>query len=201
MKLIAIVFGVCMLCLADSAQEALHRAETFIDRERFAEALAGYERALAAQQRAASSNPITEAVLGGNIAEALVALGRPDEALQRLAEAEAHLAEAGDVLPRQKAQPLRIRGLALLAKGQARAAVPPLEQALELLSAASGQPAQPVSHAETEWALARALRATDRRHEERARTLARHAREVLGKRGRAGERAVQAIDAWLAAAP
>ncbi len=52
MKLIALVFGVCMLCLADSAQESLNRVEALIDRERFAEA----EQILAASLQANQDN-------------------------------------------------------------------------------------------------------------------------------------------------
>jgi tetratricopeptide (TPR) repeat protein/predicted Ser/Thr protein kinase len=189
---------------ADSPRQAYPEAAVALIASRrghFTEALAGYERALAAQERAVSPNPVHLALFQSNIAAVLVDLGRPDEALHRIARAEALLAPIGGVLPRHAASVHRIRGLALLAQGHARAATAPLERALELLSATSGKPAHSMERAETEWALARALRRADRRQEARARALARSAHAVFQERGPAAEPARQAIDAWLAAAP
>jgi hypothetical protein len=104
------------------------------------------------------------------------------------------------VYPAQTAGLLKSRGLALLAKREARAAIKPLEQALELMSASSGKTADPRKYAEVEWALARALRAAGRDYE-RARTLAESAQQIFKSLGRAGENAAKAIDAWLASEP
>jgi tetratricopeptide (TPR) repeat protein len=165
-------------------------------RERFAEALAAYERALAAAQRTASINPTLLVSFHSNVAETLVMLGRPDEAMRHIDEAEAVLARTGEVLPAYAAGLHKSRGLALLARGEARAAIASLEQALALLSPASGQPGQSLEYAEIQWALARALRAAGQQNA-RARALAESARQFFHDRGQAGERPRKAIDTWL----
>jgi tetratricopeptide (TPR) repeat protein/predicted Ser/Thr protein kinase len=169
-------------------------------RERFAEALAAYERGLAAALRAASIDPTVLARFQSNIGETLVMLGRPDEALLHVAEAEAVLARACELPPAYVAGLRKSRGLALLARGEARAASAFLEQALALLAPVSGQPAQSLEYAEIQWALAQALRAAGQQ-DARARALAESARQFFHDRGPAGERTRDAIDTWLETAP
>ena len=130
-----------------------------------------------------------------NVGEALIELGRVDEALQRLDEAERALASVPDALPTIKTAYDKVRGLAFLSKGDAGAALPHLERAL---SALEREPGVSLEEADTRWAMARALRLSGAALDVRACGLAEAARERYRALGAAGTRASEDIDRWLA---
>src|SRR5690606_8179441 len=87
---------------------------------RFADALDAFERGLAIRTRTGAP-PALVALAASNVAESLIALGRFDEALQRLDQAERALASVPDALPTIKTAYDKVRGLAWLGKGNASA--------------------------------------------------------------------------------
>lgn len=195
-----------LLAKLDGAPLALARAEVRMglvafSRRHFADALAAFERGLAIRRRAQESDRLVALTLS-NIGEALAALGRFDEALARIGEAEATLERTSEVsaeVTEVKALLLKGRGLALLGKGNARAAVAPLERALILLE--SRQPGLQREMADVEWALAQSLRTAGGWPHRRARSLAESALERYRARGPAAAKECQDIMGWLGAAP
>jgi eukaryotic-like serine/threonine-protein kinase len=162
--------------------------------ERYAQALAAFERALAIVQRTAPNAALRLANLQSSVGETLAELGRYDDALKVLAEVDRSLARAGEVLPIFASLPLKGRGLALLGKGERRGAIAALEAALAALRA---QPGYPLEVADVQWALARALIAKpDAAAPARALELARAAYQAYGERGEAGARPRAAIERW-----
>jgi tetratricopeptide (TPR) repeat protein/tRNA A-37 threonylcarbamoyl transferase component Bud32 len=161
---------------------------------RFADALDAFERGLAIRQRTGAP-PAQVALAASNVGEALIELGRFDEALLRLDEAERALASVPDALPAIEAAYDKVRGLALLGKGDAGAALRHLERALSVLES---QPGISLEEADTQWAVARALRVSGAALDVRGCGLAEAARERYRALGKAGARANEDITRWLA---
>jgi tetratricopeptide (TPR) repeat protein/tRNA A-37 threonylcarbamoyl transferase component Bud32 len=161
---------------------------------RFADALDAFERGLAIRRRTGAP-PAQTALAAANVGEALVALGRFDEALRRLEEAERALASVPGALPTIEAAYDKVRGLALLGKGDAHAALPHLERALSVLER---EPGFSLEEADVAWAMAQALRPSGAAFDERACGLAEAARTRYRALGTAGARASEDITRWLA---
>jgi eukaryotic-like serine/threonine-protein kinase len=165
---------------------------------RHAEALAALEGALAQTTRISSSSPLILGSLQSHVAEALAMLGRHDKALQTIGEAEKTLAGMKDVPDAFAAMPPRVRGLALLGKGDARGAAAQLERALSLMQQ---EPADSLERADAQWALARSLRLAGGAAVGRAEELARQALATYQTRadtlGDSGARTRDAITRWL----
>jgi tetratricopeptide (TPR) repeat protein/tRNA A-37 threonylcarbamoyl transferase component Bud32 len=158
--------------------------------QRFRDALAAFERGLSIQRQTGASPQSIGRTLN-SIAESLVELGRLDEALAAAGEAERAL--AGDK-PLFRAMAHKVRGLALLGKGNARGAVQELEEARMLLESQEGDL---LELADVQWALARALHAAGDAGDGRARALAERARQIYRDRGRAGTAPSEDITRWL----
>jgi tetratricopeptide (TPR) repeat protein/tRNA A-37 threonylcarbamoyl transferase component Bud32 len=178
---------------AAQARSELRLGQVAFRRRRFDDALAAFERGLAIQ-RQLDARPQTIALTLSSIGEALVELGRFDEALDAAGEAERLLAGAGDVPAAFMAMPHKSRGMALLGKGQGHAAIQAFERALALLES---QPRYALERADVQWALARALRATRGGLDDRARALAEDAQKIYQARGQAGAAASADIARWL----
>lgn len=151
----------------------------------------GYEQAIAIQEKTLGEDHLLTAVTRCNLAEALTALGRHDEAIALAGGVVPVFEESAADHPAILAFPDKVRGLALIGKGQSRAAIAPLERARALLTA---HPGYPLERADTQWALARALRASGR-EPQRAKTLAEEARALYASNRRPND--ARAIDTWL----
>lgn len=161
---------------------------------RFEEALAAFEHGLRIQRQAGADSQSVALNLS-NIAETLAELGRFERALSTVAEAERMLAGESGVLPVVPALLHKARGLTLMGQGKQRSAVQELERALSLLES---QPGNLLEKADVQWALARALDATD---QARARALAEAAQTLHRTRGRAGAAVSEEIGRWLERPP
>lgn len=126
--------------------------------DRFSEAALVYQRALDLAELQPETLRSDLAMHRANLGEALLRSGDLPRARQSLTRAVADLeATLGPGDP-HAAIPSKALGETLLAQGEAAAALPRLEHALELLER-SGK--SPLEHAETQWAIARALLAND----------------------------------------
>ncbi|WP_428267850.1 protein kinase domain-containing protein [Haliangium sp.] len=161
----------------------------------FADAVRVTERALAVASAAPGADDDPNlGIIGNNLGEALVELGRYREALARFTEAERIFARTKIEHPLLLALPDKGRGLALLGMGRPNAALAPLERALSRLRA---HPGAPLEHADTAWALARALRAAGRGPAQRARALALEAQRLYATLGDDTVAQRDAIGRWL----
>jgi tetratricopeptide (TPR) repeat protein len=160
-----------------------------------AEGLAEYQAALAIDE----ANDPEGAAVGRDrldLGDTLVALGRLAEARREYQRAQAILGAALGPDDLELAGPLTGLGQVELALGDPRAAIEPLEAAVELL-ARDDAPTDELSRARFD--LARALRGSGR-DEPRARQLAEQARQGLAASQDEQARAeVDEISAWLAA--
>jgi len=148
-----------------------------LERKKFAGAIAMYESALALRRPHLGSDHYQIGVNEGSIADALVYLGRHDEAMGHVREAERVFARCS--APRvAQAWVGTVHGEVLVGKQQLAAAVPVLEQALALFDDA----ADPVNSARAMWALARALQGLGQ-DPGRVRQLAERARDVFATLG------------------
>ena len=163
---------------------------------RYEGALESYRRALAVQRRTLAPDNLSLLLTRSNVAEALVRLGRHDEALAILDEIEPSLRQREQRHPDLAALPLKTRGMALLGKNDPRGALAPLERAFELLRE---HPGSPLERADVQWALARTLRLLARKGAtpDRALELARAAEATYAVQPAAGAREVDAIKAWM----
>lgn len=160
---------------------------------RLEDALAEYDRALELLRKRPG---ITADELGdvrNNAAECLLELGRLEPARLRFTQA---LADFENVLPSDDptlAYPLSGLGRVALAQDQPRIALRFFERGFELIESNFGDA---LLTAQLEWGLASTL-AQIGEEEERARRLAKSARERLAKLGEDGEAQRVEIDAWL----
>jgi tetratricopeptide (TPR) repeat protein len=162
-------------------------------RGHFPEALQAFERGLAIRERTGAL-PTQLAFAASNVGEVLVELGRADEALARSQQAERALAGTAGAPPPVKAALDKVRGLALLAKGDARAALPYLERALAPLER---EPGVSLEEADVKWAISRALSQGTGGRDRRACSLAEAARARYEQLGAAGAATNQRIARWL----
>jgi tetratricopeptide (TPR) repeat protein/predicted Ser/Thr protein kinase len=125
-----------------------------------------------------------------NYGEALLARGRPDDALVEF-EAALSIFDETDARAMHRALPTKGRGQALLALGRAEQAVTALEQALVLVGD------DPPEAADVRWSLARALARAEPPQRERAEVEARRALLVYRELGPDFQPRVDAITAWL----
>lgn len=134
--------------------------------------------------------PEQVALQRSNRGEALLALGRVDEAMPELEQALAGLRArpAGD--PEDLALPLKGLGQGHLERGEPERAVVALEEALVLAGT------DPVEQADIRFSLARALEGLGR-EPARARMLAQAARETYVELGDEWRERVGTIDRWL----
>jgi tetratricopeptide (TPR) repeat protein len=154
-------------------------ANVAFKRRSFDRALALFQDALSLRRRYLGSGQDVVGVHEGNIAETLVNLERPDEAMPHLVEAERILAHSSSYKRDIRAWLLTVRGEILLGERKFAAAVPVLEQALTLFSDAE---ADPTNHALALWTLARTLRELGR-DEARVRALATRAHTIFTSLG------------------
>jgi tetratricopeptide (TPR) repeat protein/tRNA A-37 threonylcarbamoyl transferase component Bud32 len=175
---------------ADLAEPLMFAGLSYFHLERYDDALRHWLRERDLRTADARSQPEELGVNQSNIGEALVRLGRHDDALAAFEQAQHHFDRSSEVHPWYVSAMHKGRGQALLGKGRPAEAVRHLELALELLD----EPPDPRELADTQWALAQALAASG--HGARARALAVQARNIYAAvattRGRA-----DAIDAWL----
>jgi tetratricopeptide (TPR) repeat protein len=155
-----------------------------------AAAIDAYRRALAIQRRALGPDHEEIGLLLSNIGESLLGVGEPEQALASFDEALEIMRGALPEGHRLLALPGKGRGLALLVLGRHDEAVSALERALAIHDIGSGEP---IEHAETRFALARALRPRDAA---RAAVLAEQARDDFDRLGLDDRR--EALDQWLA---
>jgi tetratricopeptide (TPR) repeat protein len=154
-------------------------ANVAFKRRSFDRALALFQDALALRRRYLGNDQDVVGVHEGNIAETLVNLERPDEAMPHLVEAERILTHGSGYKRDTRAWLLTVRGEVLLGERRSGAAVPVLEQALTLFGDAE---ADPTNHALALWALARTLRELGR-DEARVRALATRAHAIFASLG------------------
>jgi len=120
--------------------------------------IADYERAHSGFERLLGARSTEAALVSSNIGESRLALAQPELAVSRFDSAVASIRSShGDDHP-LLAVPYKGQGLALLAVGRPRAAVASFERSLAIHAA---HPGEPFEAAETRYALARALAATD----------------------------------------
>ncbi len=155
-------------------------------------ALHAFERGLAIRERTRAS-PVQIAVAASNVAEALVELGHPGVAAARIAQLERGPDGAAGSLPTVRAVLDKVAGLALLARGDRRAALSRLERALAVLER---EPGVSLEEADVKWAVARALPPRD----PRACALAGAARARYLQLGEVGARPSEAIARWQTSA-
>jgi tetratricopeptide (TPR) repeat protein len=129
-------------------------ANVAFKRRSFDRALSLFQDALALRRRYLSHDQDLVGVHEGNIAETLVNLERPDEAMPHLMEAERILAHGASYKRDIHAWLLTVRGELLLGQRKFGAAVPALEQALALFN---DDDPDPTNRALAMWTLARAL--------------------------------------------
>jgi tetratricopeptide (TPR) repeat protein len=167
------------------AEAYTNLANVEIKRRSFDHARALYEDALVLRRRHLGNDHYLIGVNEGSIAEALVDLERPGEALPHLREAERIFTRGSGHERETQAWILTVRGELLAGERQFGAAVPVLERALALFS---DDAADPTNHALAMWTLARALHelGSDR---DRVRSLAERAHAIFTALG-----AVEAYD-------
>lgn len=157
---------------------------------RYDEAVTFYRRALDIQSKHLAPDAHDIGFTHANLAEAYVRLGRHDEALTAVASAADILSDYAD--PSIHAFLDSQRGQALLAKGRHAEAVTALERAVAHFGDGASRPAE---SADAFWALARAV---DRRGDrDRARALARRARELYATQGESSRATLVTIEHWL----
>jgi eukaryotic-like serine/threonine-protein kinase len=179
---------------SDTAGPEIRLGMVAFRRGRFHEALQAFERGLAIRERTGAL-PTQLAFARSNVAEVLIELGRAGEALARIEQAARAVAGTTGAPPPVEAALDKVRGLALLAKGDARAALPRLERALALLES---EPGVSLEEADVKWAVARAL-AQSPGQRDRACSLAKAARARYQQLGTAGAAPSQRIAQWLSA--
>lgn len=154
-------------------------ANVEIRRRSFTSALALYEDVLALRRRHLGDDHYQTGVTEGSIAETLLELSRYDQAMTHLVEAERIFARGSGRQQVVKAWMLTVRGEILAGKRQFSAAIPVLEQALQLFGDAA---TDPTNHALARWTLARALHQLGR-DSGRVRSLAERAHELFAAQG------------------
>ncbi|HEX7941699.1 MAG TPA: tetratricopeptide repeat-containing protein kinase family protein, partial [Gemmatimonadaceae bacterium] len=154
-------------------------ANVAFKRRRFDRALALFQDALALRRRHLAGDQDVIGVHEGNIAETLVNLERPDDAMLHLVNAERILTHGAGNKRDVRAWLLTVRGEVLVGQRRFGAAVPVLEQALTLFSE---DEADPTNHALALWTLARALRELGR-DGARVRALATRAHAIFTSLG------------------
>jgi len=148
-------------------------------RRSFERALAIYQDALVLRRRYFANDHFKTGVNEGGIAETLLELGRHDEALAHLVEAERTFQRGSGRDPGIEAWILTVRGEILAGKHQPGAAIPVLEQALARFG---DNPADATNHALAMWTLARALDELGR-DGDRVRVLAQRAHALFAAQG------------------
>jgi eukaryotic-like serine/threonine-protein kinase len=157
---------------------------------RYGEAVTFYRRALDIQSKHLAPDAHDIGLTHANLAEAYVRLGRHDEALTAVTSASDILSDYPD--PTVQAFLDSQRGQALLGKGRHAQAVTALERAVAHFGDGASRPAE---SADAFWALARAV---DRRGDsDRARALARRARELYATQGESSSATRAVIERWL----
>jgi tetratricopeptide (TPR) repeat protein len=162
----------------------------------YEEALAAYEKARALMVRYRGERHLDTGLAQVNIAETQVALGRHDEALETVAQAELilapHLTSYGGIAPLLAS----VRGRALRGKGEVEAAARALERAargFDALPAGS----MDMERADAYWALVQALSALGRDDEPSTRKWAEAALSVYDALGGEASTHRDAVRRWL----
>lgn len=163
-------------------------------RERYDASLAAYQAALDIQVRNLGSDAPMVGVTRLNLAETWMRLGRHEEALAALDQAERILAGSPYDVPGIMAVLWKARGVALWGKRDDKGATAALERALALFDQQSGQD---LERAEALWTLAQAVTGQARQAPQRALDMAGEARRIFAASGEAGQRPAEAITAWL----
>jgi tetratricopeptide (TPR) repeat protein len=160
-------------------------ANVAFKRRSFDRALVLFQDALALRRHHLGNDQDIVGMNEINVAETLISLARPDEAMPHLVEAERILTHGSSYKREARAWLLTVRGEILVGQRRSGVAVPVLEQALTLFSDAD---ADPTNHALALWTLARALRELGR-DGARVRALATRAHAIFASLG-----AVEAYD-------
>jgi tetratricopeptide (TPR) repeat protein len=150
-------------------------------RRNFNDALAMYEGALALRRRYLVADHRSTGTNEVSIAETLVELERYDEAMRHLAEGERIIEHGSAREAWTKAWILTVRGEILAGKRQFGAAIPVLEQALELFGDKANK-INDLNHGLAMWTLARALHGQGR-DGDRVRSLAERAGAIFAAQG------------------
>jgi tetratricopeptide (TPR) repeat protein len=165
-------------------------------RKDFNGSLEAYEAAYPILRAALGAGHTTVGILLSNTGEALLALGRPEQAQSYFERALDILRNSLGPEHADLALPLKGKGLAHLSRGQPREALEPLERAL-VLRTQSAAASDPQEVAEIRWGLARTLRALGR-DPARARALAEAAATGYRNLGSESAERVREISQWLA---
>jgi len=147
-------------------------------RKNFAEALVGYEAALAIRHRSLAPDHFQIGVNEGSIAEALVELQRYDDAAPHVHAALRILDHGSQSDAATLAWVFTVHGELLVGQQQPGAAVPVLERALKLFERSP----DPSNQAYATWTLARALHRLGK-DPDRVRQLAEQARGLFAAQG------------------
>jgi tetratricopeptide (TPR) repeat protein len=161
------------------AEAYMNLANVEQKRKNFNSALGIYEDALALRRRHLGDDHYKTGMTEGGIAETLVELERYDEAMIHLVEAERIFQRGSGRERGTQAWILTVRGEVLAGKRQLGAAVPVLEQALELFG---DDTADATNHGLAMWTLARALHGQGR-DGNRVRSLAERAHAIFAAQG------------------
>jgi len=157
-------------------------ANVEIKRRNFDRSLVLYQDALSLRRRHLGNDHYLVGVSEGSIAESLVGLERPDEAMPHLAEAERIFNLDSSRDRGTQAWILSVHGEILMNQRKFAAAVPVLEQALTLFR---DDAVDPTNHALAMWTLAQALHQLGR-DRDRVQTLAEDARTIFRSLGTVG---------------
>jgi serine/threonine protein kinase/tetratricopeptide (TPR) repeat protein len=175
------------------ADAYINLANVAFKRRRFDQALVLFQDALALRRRHLGNDQDVVGVHEGNIAETLINLDRPDEAIAHLVEAERILTHGSGNKREVRAWLRTVRGEILAGQRRFAAAVPVLEQALTLFS---DDDADPTNRGLALWTLARSLRELGR-DESRVRALATRAQAVFASLGAVGSYDRDAVARFL----
>jgi tetratricopeptide (TPR) repeat protein len=161
------------------AEAYTNLANVEIKRKNFRKALVLYQDALSLRRRHLGNDNYQIGVNEGSLAETLIGLQRPDEAMPHLLEAERIFSRGSGRERGTQAWMLTVRGELLVSQRRFVAAVAVVEQALGLFD--DGK-ADPINHALAMWTLARALNELGKDHD-RVHALAERAHAILAAQG------------------
>ncbi|HSS02286.1 MAG TPA: serine/threonine-protein kinase [Kofleriaceae bacterium] len=179
------------------AEAQTNLANVELKRRAFASALALYQDALALRRRYLGDGHYQIGVNELSVAETLLALERPDEAMRHFLECERIFARGSGQDRDTQAWKLTVHGEILLAQRHPDAAARVLEQSMPLFSDGD---ADPINRAFATWTLARALHELGR-DAGRVRELAERARAIFAALGAPSAHDHADVVRFLAALP
>jgi serine/threonine protein kinase/tetratricopeptide (TPR) repeat protein len=179
------------------AEACVNLANVELMRRNLSDALALFQRALELRRRHLGDDHASVGLTEGTVAEALLYLERYDDAMVHLVEAERILQRGSGHERGSRAWMLTVRGEILTGQRAFGAAVPVLENALQLFG---DDATDPLNQALAQWTLARALHEL-RRDPSRVRSLAERAYAAFAGLGTTGAHDRDAVARFLAQLP